>query len=217
MTSPFYYNRPRPEMLAFVPARARRILDVGCGEGVFAARLKSERSAEVWGIELDAIAAASAAEKLDRVLIGDAVDCLADLAAGAFDCVVLNDILEHLVGPDELLRGLKPKLAEGGCLVASIPNVRYFPHLWQLVVRGQWEYADEGILDRTHLRFFTRHSLTVLFDRCGYRLERIEGIHPTGSWRFRLVNLLALGRWSEMRYLQFACVAVPEMQEYQKP
>ena len=200
-------------MLAFVPARARRILDVGCGEGVFAAGLKRERSVEVWGIELDSNAAASAADKLDRVLIGDAVQCLADLAGGAFDCVVLNDILEHLVDPEELLRGLKPKLAAGGCLVASIPNVRYFPHLWQLVVRGQWEYAAEGILDRTHLRFFTRYSLTALFGRCGYRLEQIEGIHPTGSWKFQLVNLLALGRWSDMRFLQFACVAVPKEQE----
>ena len=213
MPTAAYYSRPRPEMLAFVPAGARRVLDLGCGEGVFGASLKQQHGVEVWGIELDPVAAAAAAERLDHVLQGDVLERLADLPTTTFDCVVMNDILEHLTDPEALLRGVRGKLGPGGRVVASIPNVRHFPHLWQLVVHGRWDYTDEGILDRTHLRFFTRHSLTSTFQRCGYQLERCEGIHPTRSWRFRMVNLLTLGCWSEMRYLQYACVAAPIEQE----
>lgn len=194
-------------MLAFVPSSARRILDVGCGTGLFASRLKKKLSAEVWGIELEPEAAALASPRLDRVLAGDVLNLFGKLPKGAFDCIVLNDILEHLVEPEALLVGLRSKLAADGRLVASIPNVRYFPNLWELVIRGRWEYSDEGILDRTHLRFFTRRSMVKLFERCGYRLQSMTGIHATCSWKFRLVNILTLGRWWDMKYLQFACVA----------
>ncbi len=213
MTAEGYYNRPRREMLAFVPDAARRILDVGCGSGVFGGYLKAERGAEVWGIELDAAAAAAATDKLDRVLQGDVLVRLGELPDGGFDCIVMNDILEHLVAPEKLLTDLRSKLATGGRVVASIPNIRHFPHLWDLVVHGRWDYVDEGLLDRTHLRFYTRRSLTTLFADSGYRLERVAGIHPTTAWRFRLVNLLTLGHWSDMRFLQFACVAAVTDQE----
>jgi hypothetical protein len=95
----------------------------------------------------------------------------------------------------------------GGRLVASIPNVRYFFNVVDLAVHGRWDYTDEGILDRTHLRFFTRSSMTRLLEECGYDQVISAGINPTGSVKFRLVNLLTLGRWSDMKYLQFACLA----------
>ena len=85
---------------------ASPVLDVGCGAGAFAGRLKQERGAEVWGIELDPEAARIADAALDRVLVGDALDQLERLPDGAFDCIVLNDILEHLVVPEALLQGL---------------------------------------------------------------------------------------------------------------
>jgi len=141
------------------------------------------------------------------VRCGDALDLVDGLPDDHFDCVVMNDILEHLVDPEALLRAARRVLAPGGQLVASIPNVRHFPHLYDLAVRGAWEYGDEGILDRTHLRFFTRASIQGMFTRCGYRLVRQEGINPTDAWRWRLFDLLTLGRARDMRFLQFACVA----------
>lgn len=205
-----YFARPRPEMVPFVPAVARRIVDVGCGQGCFASRLREERGAEVWGIELDPLAAGMAVERLDRVLTGDALARVPDLPDAYFDCAVLNDLLEHLYAPETLLRLLRTKLAPGGCVVASIPNVRHFSNLWHLVVDGEWRYADEGILDRTHVRFYTRRSMGRLFATAGYRLTRQAGITPTRSWKFRLINLAALGRLGDTRWLQFACVAEPE-------
>ena len=209
-----YYGRLRQEMRPFVPRTARVLLDVGCGDGSFAAGLRAERQAEgrtleIWGLELDGQAAALAAERLDRVITGPAEASVAELPDGRFDCVVLNDILEHLAWPEKLLHALHRVLAPGACLVASLPNVRHFHNVWDLVVRGDWEYQDEGIRDRTHLRFFTRSSMRGFFDRGGFILREQVGINPTRSWRFLLCNFLCLGGLAEMRPLQFACVAVP--------
>ncbi len=201
-------------MRRYVPAGARALLDVGCGDGAFAAGLRADREGpgdplEIWGLELDPDAAQRARQHLQRVLVGPAQTTVTALPAAHFDCVVLNDVLEHMAWPEEFLRSLHRVLRPGACLVASIPNVRYFPNLWGLLVRSDWEYRDEGILDRTHLRFFTRDSMRGLFVRSGFRLQRQEGINPTGSWRFRVANLLSLGRLADTRFLQYACVAEP--------
>ena len=85
--------------------------------------------------------------------------------------------------------------------------MRYFFNVVDLVVNGRWDYTDEGILDRTHLRFFTRSSMARLFADAGYEVESIVGINPTGSLKFKIVNVMTLGRWADMQYLQFACRA----------
>ena len=213
MNAPGYFSHSRPQMRAFVPARARRILDIGCGDGGFAAGLRDERrdagaDMEILGVELDESAADRARSHLDRVLTGSAEARVAELPDRSFDCIVINDVLEHLAWPENLLRSLHRVLTPGGCLVTSIPNVRYIHNVWDLVVRGDWEYGDEGIRDRTHLRFFTRASMRTLLEGAGWRIQTQQGINATGSWRFRVVNLLGLGRLGDMRYLQFACVAV---------
>ena len=209
---PQYYRNARPEMLDIIPAEASVLLEVGCGEGAFGGNLKAMRyeagtPIEVWGVEIDETAAGKAAAVLDRVLQGDVTAVLSDLPMGHFDCVVLNDVIEHVPDPEALLRSLRPLLKPGGRLVASIPNVRYFFNVVDLAVHGRWDYTEEGILDRTHLRFFTRSSMIRLLEDCGFNVEFAVGINPTGSIRFHLVNLLTLGRWSDMKFLQFACLA----------
>jgi 2-polyprenyl-3-methyl-5-hydroxy-6-metoxy-1,4-benzoquinol methylase len=207
-----YYRNQRPEMMAFIPDSASAILEVGCGTGAFAAQLKQVREQagkplEAWGVEMDEAAARQASAVMDHVLQGDVAAVLADLPAAHFDCLILNDVIEHVLDPGELLRSLRPLLKPGGHLVASVPNVRYFFNVVDLAVHGRWDYTDEGILDRTHLRFFTRSSMVRLLEECGYSAVNSVGINPTGSVKFGLVNLLTLGRWSDMKYLQFACSA----------
>lgn len=204
-------------MLPFVPIECRRVLDVGCSSGGFGQTLKRNRSVEVWGVEPVAAVAAVAATRLDRVIESAFTPAL-DLPKASFDCVIFNDVLEHIFDPAASLRLARGLLTPQGCIVASIPNVRHFPTIWELVVRGNWTYRDFGILDRTHLRFFTRNSIEPLFAEAGFSVEKLEGINQfwtvhreeTPRWRvFRIINRLTRGRINDMSFLQFAVVARP--------
>lgn len=204
-----YFLQARPEMMAFVPV-AERLLDLGCGAGVFGAALRQcHRVQEVWGVERDATAAAFARRVLDQVLEADILEAFAQLPRASFQVVVANDVLEHLVDPYQVVRSLPTLLTDGGVVVCSLPNVRYLPTLWALVVRREWRYAEEGVLDATHLRFFTASSIRQLFLDAGYEIQQLVGINPIVSWKFTCFNLLTFGFFHDTRYLQFAVVATP--------
>lgn len=215
--SPVYYDQVRTEMFEFLPDGCRRLLDVGCAGGGFAATLRQQRAVEAWGVEPVLQAAQVAESRLDRVIHGEFGPGL-DLPAGFFDCIVFNDVLEHLLDSNAALSYARTLLRPGGVVVASIPNIRHFPIMWEIVVRGEWNYRDFGILDRTHLRFFTKKSIAGYFAASGFELERIEGINPKmthheggPSWRmFRLLNLVTLRAIDDMKFLQFAVVARPK-------
>lgn len=202
-----YYLHTRPEVMPFLPPRIDRALDVGCAAGRFGAQIKACRGAEVWGLEADPGAAALATVVLDRVLAGDALSSLRQLPDQYFDTVICSDVLEHMVNPGQFLRELRPKLNEDARVIASIPNVRYYPALRKILFDADFPYADEGIFDRTHLRFFTRKSMLRLFAESGYRVDRIEGINPTRSRSFSRWNTVLLGTLEDCRYLQYVVVA----------
>lgn len=212
-----YFEWSRMEMLPFVPSNCRRVLHVGCGGGTFGESLKRTRKVEVWGVEPVRSAAQKAARKLDHVIEGP-FNPETGLPAGTFDCVIFNDVLEHMLAPEEALRYARVLLTPGGVVVASIPNIRSFPTVWQLIFHARWEYEDAGVLDKTHLRFFTKSSIVNMFEREEYALESISGINAyigtpkTGRrlWMaYRLANALFLGKLDDMKFLQFAVVARP--------
>ena len=203
-----YYAHQRREMLGYIHATARTILEVGCGAGDFGATLKRELNAEVWGIELVPAAAERAARRLDRVVAGNLETDEIHLPDEYFDCIVCNDVLEHLADPWRVVRLLRAKLKRDGVMVASLPNVRFYLVMKELFIHKRWEYRDQGVLDRTHLRFFTFGTARELFEQGGYRLETIEGINAYDfSWKFRLLNRVLLNGLNDMRFEQFACVA----------
>ena len=204
-----YYTATRQEMFEFIPKTARKILDVGCGSGKFGEQLLQNGELEIWGIELDPEVASHAQKRLHKVLIGSASKMVLEVPDNYFDCVVFNDILEHLVDPFDLLNLIKSKLNENGIIVCSIPNIRYYPTLKALVVNKQWKYEDAGVLDKTHLRFFTKRSLIEMFEQLNYDLLEITGINPINSWKLKIINLITLGFFSDTKYVQFACRAKP--------
>jgi 2-polyprenyl-3-methyl-5-hydroxy-6-metoxy-1,4-benzoquinol methylase len=204
--APGYYSQGRFEMLEFIPSSAKKILDVGCGEGWFGEQLKKVGK-EIWGIEIDRKSAFAGEGRLFRVIVGDAVSAISDLPDKYFDCVVCNDVLEHLVDPYNFLLKMKLKLSPEGLIVASIPNVRYFYNLKKLLIEKQWKYENFGILDKTHVRFFTEKSIRETFNFLGFEILRIQGINAfKPSWKFKILNLFLFGNLSDTLYLQFACV-----------
>jgi GT2 family glycosyltransferase/SAM-dependent methyltransferase len=151
---PGYYEHARPDVQAMVPADARLVLDVGCGAGRLGAALKAA-GRRVIGIELDPAQAARARTCLDEVLVGDVETMALPFPAGTFDCIVCADVLEHLRNPWQFLARCRQLLKPEGSLVASIPNVQFIGVLGELA-KGRFTYRPAGILDRTHLRFFTK-------------------------------------------------------------
>lgn len=203
------YRQARADMLAFLPERPARVLEIGCDEGDFAAGLP----AETWGVEPQPAAAAIAAPRLHRVLVGS-YDAVRDaLPANYFDVVVCNDVIEHMIDHDLFLRQVKVHLVPGGVLVGSVPNLRHYRALFELLVLRDWHYRESGVLDRTHLRWFTLRSLRRSLEQAGYTVERLHGIN--GGIRLALSRqhlphalfgwgmiLLSLGCWRDIRFLQ---------------
>lgn len=201
-----YYSGLRKDMLPYVPRSTRRLLEVGCAEGAFSSQLKGDRGLEAWGVEMNSTAAQVAASRLDKVVHGRAEDVLDQIPDSYFDCIVCNDVLEHIYDPYSLLLALKGKLAADGVLVASIPNIRYYKVLGELLFKRQWRYADSGVLDKTHVRFFTRESLREMFQELGFRIVTLDGVRPTRKVKIRLLSWLTLGYLSDIQSCEFACV-----------
>ncbi len=164
--------------------------------------MKNEFGAHVTGVEVFEDVALEAREKLDRVIISSAeTPGLFDEFKEEFDLVVANDVLEHLLDPWTLVARLKNTLNSGGYMVASIPNVRFVAK--HLVLRGNWNYVDAGVLDRTHLRFFTRKSMIEMFTNAGYSVERVEGLtKPKKPYK-----KLLMAMFGDFRTIQYCIVA----------
>jgi 2-polyprenyl-3-methyl-5-hydroxy-6-metoxy-1,4-benzoquinol methylase len=148
----------------------RRLLDLGAAGGHLG-RAVRDRCAFLAGVEPDPALPSACREGYDDWRSTDA------LSAGAwdapFDVVVCGDVLEHLPRPEALLARIREWLAPGGVLLVSVPNVANVTVRAALLL-GRFPYADKGILDRTHLRFYTRRSARRLLEDAGFRVERVS-------------------------------------------
>jgi len=202
-----YYSQSRQDIAVLVPKNIRTILDIGCGQGGFLKLIKEQTGAETWGIEVVIEIAEIAKHHIDKTLIGKVEDSLYSIPDAYFDCITFNDILEHLLEPTEVLKSIRSKLSEDGIIIASIPNVRFFHNLYELLIKKDWKYKDSGILDSTHIRFFTQKSMKRMFENTGYMLIKQEGNNKINTWEFWLFNFLTLGIFNDARYMQFICIA----------
>lgn len=160
-----YFDRPRREILPYLPQRCLRVLDVGCGAGATLSLVR-ERVAPEWigGVEPNALAAGHARDLCDRLWEGgvEAAELEAEIPRGTLDLVLCLDVLEHLVDPWAEVRRLSALLGAGGRLIVSVPNIRNWKFIWRLLAKGDFHYTDAGLLDRTHLRFFTPETAVEL-------------------------------------------------------
>lgn len=169
-----YYDNERAEILPHLPADCSRVLDIGCGEGRVAASIARERDVKwLGGVELVPDAATEAATRLDRVWTGmiEDADLEAEIEPGSLNVILCLDVLEHLVDPWSVVQRLSPLLAPGGRLIVSVPNIRHWRFIRKLLFKGDFHYTDEGLLDRTHLRFFVRDTAEDLATCGGLALD----------------------------------------------
>lgn len=160
--------------------------------------------------------AQSAARHFDHVVNAPFPDCIESLPSTHFDLIIFTDVLEHLVDGGAALAAAKPLLSSSGEVLASIPNVRHRSVVLPLVFRGEWTYEEFGLLDRTHLRFFTRSSMLQLFLDGGWEVGQVAGVNPAWHWRnrteprrVRLLRLLTRGKLDEFFFVQYVVRARP--------
>ena len=165
-----YYSQQRAELVDRLPRPFGRVLDVGCGEGAVG-RLLLERGADaVVGVEVHEPAAVAARDAYDEVHAVPVEQAL-PLLEGPFDTILLYDVVEHLVDPETVLRGLLGLARPGAVLHLSAPNARHWTLVRDLVLRGTFGYAESGHRDATHLRWFTRRDLVALLESAGWQVD----------------------------------------------
>lgn len=196
-----YYRYVREDVFALVPTGVRRVLEIGCGAGRF--RTNFPADVEYWGVEPVAEAAREAVG-LTRVLVGTLDEVAASLPDGYFDLVVCNDVLEHMADPQKALATIRAKMAADGRLVGSLPNVRSVWVLLDLLFRRDWRYRESGVLDSTHLRFFTFKSARRLLTEGGFEIEVFRGRAVGDIWWAKallvlLVPVICLVGWDVCR------------------
>ena len=207
-----YRLSDRSEVAAFLPKEYKTVLEIGCSKGGFRANLNP--TAEIWGVEPDEQAARQASARGYKVLTGYYEDVSDQCPDNYFDVVVCNDVIEHMVDHDKFLADIKRKLRKHGHLVGSIPNVRHFGNLFRLLIGKDWRYEDQGVLDRTHLRFFTKKSLQRTFSANGYVINEIKGINSDFGMPMRprqllrntlllIVIVMSFGYFSDIKNIQF--------------
>jgi len=201
--SPDYYNCLKWWMLPLIKDGPNIVMDLGCATGRLGARLlEVGKAREVYGVEFFDAAAAEASRVYKKVYVGD-VETLDIDFEGIFDYVICGDILEHLRDPytmsSRIYRWLKPN----GAVFVCLPNVRNYHLLRDLVFRGKWEYTSAGIMDRTHLRFFTKSSLRKMLEDAKFNVYHeqmiVEGKKKT------LFNRFTFGLFDEFLAAQSFC------------
>lgn len=191
-----YYNHERPSIVNLIKPGPNVILDLGCGSGAVGKRLlRDGKAVKVVGAELFASAAEQAKEHYAAVHVGD-IEEMELPYKGHFDYALCGDVLEHLKDPYTVVKRIHGWLKDDGHLICSLPNVRHWGVILKLAFRGAWEYQDAGIMDRTHLRFFTRKSCFEMLRNGGFEVER----HRMLIWgrKYQLLNRLTLGTFDEL-------------------
>ena len=197
-----YFSNSREDVAELIEKSAKTILDVGCGKGMLGVSLKSaDKERTVMGIEKYPDAADEARGLLDKVINADIESPDFPVMKEKFDCIIFADILEHLRDPLGILKRFKNNLNRDGFIVCSIPNVRHYTVILQLLLKG-WEYKDFGIMDRTHLRFFSLMSMRSLLGEAGYDIEVVRP-KIVASKKARIANAVLMNRLENFLAMQY--------------
>lgn len=204
LKEPDYFGHARREIESLLPPELSRVLEIGCGNGATLEWLKREKGCR-WacGIEIAEEPAEKAKEIADFFIQGDIERIDIPITRGSLDLVLCLDVLEHLYDPWNVVERLSMLLRPGGIMISSIPNVRHPSVVIPLLFFNKWDYVPAGILDRTHLRFFTRETAIELFEPSGLKVDKIK---PTmlerNSWK-GMLNILTLRLFQNFLAWQF--------------
>lgn len=190
-----YFSKARTEIEPLLPAQSERplhVLEVGCAQGHTLEWLKTSGRCE-WAAGVEPFSQVTVpAGVIDKFYRSNIETELPDIEPASLDLILCLDVLEHLIDPWKTMERLDTLLRPGGSFIISVPNIRHYHILIDLAFKGRFEYDTEGILDRTHLRFFTRSSAIDLAECSGASVQAV--ITPgLQRWQKRLLARLGLG------------------------
>lgn len=203
-----YYQHNRAEMLKFIPKNAKRILEIGCGNGAFGKLVKDNTDCEYWGVEPDVRFKNEANTNLDY-FINDEFKNTLNIPCNYFDAIVFNDVLEHMLYPEDILIICKQFLKHNGLIISSIPNIRFYTAIQEIIFNKDFPYQDSGTFDKTHFRFFTKKSIVRMFEENNFEIVVIEpiNIQIIQSRKMRVLRFI-LKKWlDDINVLQYVIVA----------
>ncbi len=203
-----YFANARADFIDLLPRDpASSILEVGCGNGATGALALEEGCCGRYvGVELFAGAAAEARQVLSEVITGNVETLELPWQPASFDAIILSEVLEHLVEPGATLLRLARFVRPGGLLLASSPNIAHWRVIRELIL-GRFNLTDRGVLDRTHLRWFTPDSFASMVEDAGFNIEHVGPVTPFGV-RGEVVSALLGRRFDHLLTTQIAVVAV---------
>lgn len=201
-----YYCAVRKDLIDLVPPGFKSVLEIGCGDGNNADYLREKGAIYIAGIELSSKHGKAAKNKMDDVFIGSVEGELPGwLLNTKFDLLICGDVIEHLNNPWKTLIALRNLMSPSGYLLASIPNVRHYSVIKDLVFKGRFHYVSSGLLDRTHLRFFTKSEIVELFENSGYRT--VSWSHSEMPKRDSLISRMSFGLFDGFLVYQYYVLA----------
>lgn len=194
-----YFSGARVDWIDRLPKGAGlTALEIGCGHGATGAyALSTGACASYTGVEIAEQAAARARDVLTEVVVGNVEEVVLPFAPESFDVLILSEVLEHLVDPWVVVQRLAPLMRPGARVFASSPNVAHKDIVKQLL-RGRWDLADMGAMDRTHLRWFTPATYTEMFETAGFTIEQVGPLNPHRRFRQRLFSALTGRRYDHL-------------------
>ncbi len=187
-----YFSLERELFINAITGTNLTLLDVGCGTGALGKWFRTNRSFSVYGIEINDKAFKEAEKNLDGVIKGNIEMMELPYADESFDAIVMGDVLEHLIEPVAAVKKLLQKLKKGGQMYISVPNIRHWKEVLNLVFRDKWEYTPWGILDYTHLRFFTKRSIVALLEKNDIQVAHASWVIQNPS-KSHIINKLTVG------------------------
>ncbi len=201
-----YFDSVRKEIETLLPVKMDRVFEVGCGSGATLQWLKNEKGCSwIGGVELSDDAASRAKDRLDFFLAGNIEKIEMPFEKGSFDLILCLDVLEHLVDPWLTVKRLSLLLKPGGAIIVSLPNIMHRSAILPLLLNDRWDYVPSGILDRTHLRFFTRKTIVEMLENIGLYVDVVQPIvqisRGSKTWFFDMLTLHIFRRLFTTQYI----------------
>lgn len=190
-----YFSLEREMFKNAIKEKNISILDIGCGTGILGLYFRKNQNCRVCGIEINNSAYLESKKNLDDVIKANVEILDIPYEKNSFDYIIMGDVLEHLINPIGTIKKLIVFLKPGGKILITVPNVRHWSILKSLVFRDKWKYESWGLLDYTHLRFFTKSSLHEMLNDNNFHLVKSRRIIQKKS-KSAFFNFLTFGLFS---------------------